>query len=244
MASYFYVTGASRGLGRAIVERILAQEDAYVLGVSREQAFQHPRYTHITLDLTDLHAVSEFQFGVHPGAGRIVLVNNAGMLVPHPLQAETTDSIAQNYAVNIVAPTMLMASFLRAYQGSDAERVVCNVTSSAANRPIAGGSLYCSAKAALDMTTRVVVEEIRESGDTRLHVFGADPGSMDTDMQLGLRESSASDFPQVDYNRRLKAEGRLHAPADVAGQLIRVLMEPSLAPDVIFRLADPAESSG
>ena len=76
---YFFITGSSRGLGKAIAEALL-ELGAHVTGLSRSSTISHPKYEHCVVDLSDLDSVKQFEFSVPEDATRVVLINNAGRI--------------------------------------------------------------------------------------------------------------------------------------------------------------------
>src|SRR5262245_27832033 len=142
MTDQYYVTGTRRGIGRAMVEVLDRDASARIAGLGRNAGPSIDNYTHIGLDLSDLNAVGAYQFPPFAGEERIVLVNNAAVFTPTYLADETPESIRQSYAVNVVAPVLLMRALLAAYQGSGAELVVCNLSSGSARNPAPGAALY------------------------------------------------------------------------------------------------------
>jgi benzil reductase ((S)-benzoin forming) len=237
VTSHYYVTGTSRGLGRALVEALLESGDARVTGLGRSAGPLQENYRQVGLDLSELAAVAAFRFPPHAAPDRVVLVNNAAVFTPTYLSEETPESIRQSYAINIVAPVLLMRAFLAAYQDSGAELIVCNLSSGSARNPAPGASLYSGTKAALEITSRVLAQEAEATG-IRLTVLCVNPGSVDTAMQETLRSADETKFPYATLMRQRKAEGGLQSPGDVARRLVRLLNEPSLAPDGAFDLSD------
>ena len=222
--AYYYVTGASRGLGRAIVERLLDENDTRVIGIARGDGLDHPRYRHVRLDLKDLDAVAAFEFDACEDAARIVLVNNAAQHKPKQLGYFHSKTLIDLFAINAVAPILLMNSFIARYSDHPATQlVICNITSSSALTPVRGSSAYCASKAALEMATRTALLE-RDAGlGERLRFLIADPGGMDSDMWTELGESSPKDLPDVEaFHRR-----RPVSPADVAARLCPILLDPT-----------------
>jgi NAD(P)-dependent dehydrogenase (short-subunit alcohol dehydrogenase family) len=71
---------------------------------------------------------------------------------------------------------------------------IVNVSSGAAIRPLEGWSAYCSAKAGLHMLTRAVALETAAKG---IRVFGFQPGTTDTDMQVLIRASGVNPVSQI-----------------------------------------------
>ena len=62
----YYITGTSRGLGKALAEKILMQSGNRVFGVSRTKTITHERYQHYKLDLGNEKAVLKFKFQPPP----------------------------------------------------------------------------------------------------------------------------------------------------------------------------------
>jgi benzil reductase ((S)-benzoin forming) len=63
--NYYYITGTSRGIGKAFAEYLLEDPSNYVIGMSRQKTIDHPNYRHFFLDLTDMNAVANFKFELH-----------------------------------------------------------------------------------------------------------------------------------------------------------------------------------
>ena len=115
-----------------------------------------------------------------------VLVNNAGVIEPIGMVGETDPTewarsieinlIGAYYAIRAVLPGMIERG-----HGD-----IINVSSGAALRPQEGWSAYCAGKAGLAMLTRSIDLEHRAAG---IRVFGFQPGTTDTDMQVTIRAS-------------------------------------------------------
>lgn len=234
----FFITGVSRGIGRALAARVLDRyPDAQVTGVGRGSSIEHPRYRHVRLDLRDMDAVRAFSFPPLPGAQRIVLVNNAGSLTVKPLGRANAQDLIDEYLVDLVAPTVLINSFLRAYADHPAERLVVNISSGAATRPMDGWAAYCASKAGIDMLSRTAaLEQQLHGGGVR--VLAVAPGVVDTEMQAVIRQASADDFSRVGEFVGFKQGGALADPAAIARKLCRVMDEPALTPDVLVSLRE------
>ena len=71
---------------------------------------------------------------------------------------------------------------------------IVNVSSGAAIRPLEGWSAYCSGKAGLHMLTRAVALENANNG---IRIFGFQPGTTDTDMQVLIRASGINQISQI-----------------------------------------------
>ena len=204
------VTGASRGLGRALAaglaregfDLIIDARDAVALdaaaGALRAAgpAAQRPGSTVVTAvpgDITD-PAHRAALLAAAAAAGRLdLLVNNAGTLGASPLPALADyppDELRAAFEANVIAPialTQLALPLLRASGGA-----VLNITSDAAVEAYAGWGGYGAAKAALEQASNVLAAE-----EPTLRVWWADPGDLRTDMhQLAFPGEDISDRPE------------------------------------------------
>ena len=212
------VTGASRGLGAAVV-RWLAKVGAAVTLVARSeenlrQVAEDVRRLGgspqvVTADVSDVDDCRRAVQTTLEQFGRIdALVNNAGVVQPLAPVAETNpEDWRRNIEVNLFASYYLVRaaiSNLREHKG----RIV-NVSSGAANLALATVSAYCTGKAALNHFTRVLAAE--EPAVTALTVR---PGVVDTDMQAALRSQADNSMPaeQKAYYRQLRERGELEPP--------------------------------
>jgi benzil reductase ((S)-benzoin forming) len=235
---YYYITGTSRGIGKAIAESLLERENTFVFGISRNDSIQHKNYQHITLDLNDLNRVKEFTFGDHTNAEKIVLINNAGIL-GHVNQVGNlyTEKIINSYTINLISPSILINQFLNQYQYHEAERMIVNTSSGAAQHTIPSWSTYCATKAGLEMFARVVEDE-QQDFDNPVKVYSIAPGVVDTEMQDEIREVDPENFRELDRFVNLKKEGQLVNPKDVGKKFVDIMEHPENYPKSIMDLRD------
>src|SRR6185369_4887665 len=124
--------------------------------------------------------------------------------------------------VDLEAPLLLTAAFLRATQAWPAQRKVLNISSGLGRRAMASQALYCAAKAGLDHFTRcVALEEAQRPNGAK--VCSLAPGVIDTDMQVQLRSSDPAQFPDMGYFTGLKDQGTLTSPEEAARRVIAYL---------------------
>lgn len=232
---YYIITGASRGLGKALAEAVLRQPDAHVLGVSRHATITHERYQHQPLDLSDITAVENNLhkvFPACPGAASITLINNAAVLGNIGYLGEhQNEHFEFVFNVNVIAPAMLMNTFLSAYsQQTSIPRTVLNISSGAAQRAVDGWGAYSASKAALDALTRTAHKEqdLRGSG---IRLRSLSPGVLDTTMQEHIRSADVHSFSEASKFAAFHSEGRLAAPEAVADKVIEWLQKPSSVGD-------------
>lgn len=233
----YIVTGTTKGLGKALAERIALDPDNELIALARAPDAPVPGGVRLEVDLGDTAALEkacdrivERIRGKH--FAKAVLINNAGVVVPvAPLERSEAAEIERNLVVNLIAPMLLMRRFLRATDGVALLRRIINISSGAGRRPISGWSAYCAAKAGLDMATRVVALEARS-----VEVVSLAPGVIDTAMQGVVRGASAEDFADVERFRQMKAEGTLRPAQEVAADILRAEAEGRLKGEAVLDL--------
>jgi NAD(P)-dependent dehydrogenase (short-subunit alcohol dehydrogenase family) len=172
------VTGASRGLGLALVRALVERGWRLVVDARGGDALERvvsglDGVLAIAGDITD----AQHRRALVGAAGERIdlVVNNAGALGPSPqprLGAYPLDELARVYEVNVLAPLALVQEALpRLARGA----VVLDVTSDAAVEPYEGWGGYGSSKAALEQLTAILAAE-----EPRLRVYAVDPGDMRT----------------------------------------------------------------
>ena len=189
------VTGAGRGLGRALAGALLANGWHVVVDARRTAhlAAGLPGALVVPGDVTD-PAHREALAAAVDGLGRLdLLVNNASDLGPSPLPPLADVPLAAARRVletNVLAPLALIQRFLPLLRADGG--IVLNVSSDAAVEAYAGWGAYGSSKAALDQLSAVLAAE--EPG---LAVYAVDPGDMRTEMhQAAFPGEDISDRPE------------------------------------------------
>ena len=194
------ITGASRGLGRALAldlhnsgwRLVLDARTAAALDDVAELA---PGAVAIAGDVTDAHHREALAAAVDVFGGLDLLVNNASELGPSPLPRLADyplDAVRRVYETNVIAPlalTQLLLPQLRASGGT-----VLNISSDAAVEPYETWGGYGSSKAALDQLSAILATE-----EPALRIFAVDPGDMRTTMHQQA-------FPGEDISDRPLAE--------------------------------------
>jgi benzil reductase ((S)-benzoin forming) len=223
--NYFFITGTSKGIGKAIAEALLSDSGNYVTGISRSCSISHNRYKHILLDLSIPESFKEFEkiFDILEVAERVVLINNAGSIGEVGYIGEIESSgIIESLHVNMISSAVLMNEFIRNYQGLKAEKIIINISSGAGKKAVDGWGAYCASKAAMDMLSEVaaVEEKIRNRG---FRIFSVAPGIADTEMQQRIRNSKQRNFSTVVKFKKYKEDGALTDPAIVAQKYIYLI---------------------
>ncbi len=234
MKSLLILTGHSKGLGRAILQKFLSEANFQIVAISRsEVSLQDENLTQLTVDLTDLVALEANLSEILPIGNfeKVILINNAGWIGEvKPVGKLHPHEIRRAMNLNLVAPMILTDAFVKSYSELNVRKVICNISSGAASKPMAGWAEYCSSKAGLAMYSRVAAEDLGALG---FEVLSVAPGIIDTEMQAEIRTSDASDFPALDRFKDFKTAQKLLTPEAVAEKIFYIVNNPAHFPEVI-----------
>ncbi|UTW64040.1 SDR family NAD(P)-dependent oxidoreductase [bacterium SCSIO 12741] len=221
----YYITGTSRGIGKALAEELLREETNVVIGLGRSASLSNANYSHKVIDLSNLSEVMRFRFGEHLKADRVCLINNAGTLGEiKPVGKMNNDELIRAYNVNLIAPTILMNNFVKTYSDkSETDKLILNISSGAAQSAYDGWSVYCSSKAGLTMFGDVILAENKVHPESGLRILSVAPGVIETEMQQQIRSSSEEDFSTIDRFVELKEGGHLKSTQQTALELIQLM---------------------
>lgn len=185
------VTGASRGIGRAIAERY-AREGAHVIAIARTQGALEElddvikqetgeNATLVPLDLTDYDAIDKVGAALYERFGKLdVVVANAGQLgVLGPIYQTKPKVWDDVMAVNLTSVWRLTRSLDPLLRASDSGRAIY-LTSSVGHNPRAFWGAYAVSKAGLEMMARTYAEETLK---TNIRVNIVNPGATRTGMR-------------------------------------------------------------
>lgn len=203
------ITGASRGLGRALTLAfarngarlaINARKEGPLLQVKKEAEALGAEVLAISGDMADSRDAERFVFVTTDHYGRIdVLINNAGILGPSPMpylldypEEDFMEVLRVNVSVPFFVTRRVLPGMITRGSGS-----VINVTSEAGHVGYAGWGAYGISKFALEGMTETFAAELDGTG---VRVNMVDPGEMDTEMH-------ALAVPDCDYD--------LNRPEDV-----------------------------
>lgn len=216
------ITGASRGLGRALA-LAFAREGADLALCSRHPEELEPvrrqveawgrRCLSVPADMGRRQEVERLAAQVFEAYGHVdVLINNASELGPTPmpfLVDTPPDWLERVLATNVTGPFLLTRAVLgnMLARGSGA---VINVTSDAAVEAYPAWGAYGLSKAALEAMTRIWAAELAESG---VRINCVDPGEMNTRMH-------AAAIPDADPST-------LAEPEDVVGVFLHLAADPT-----------------
>ena len=214
------VTGASRGIGRAIAQELVRQ-GAVVIGTATSQAgaasitaclqtvdaSKATRSRGVVLDVNDAGAAVALVEAIQKAQGGLsILVNNAGITqdqLAMRMKEEEWDAVI---ATNLTAVARLSRAVLRGMMKARCGRII-NITSVVGSAGNAGQMNYAAAKAGVAGMSRALAREI---GSRNITVNCIAPGFIDTDMTKALNEQQiAAMLQQIPL-------GRFGLPEDIA----------------------------
>jgi NAD(P)-dependent dehydrogenase (short-subunit alcohol dehydrogenase family) len=212
------ITGASRGLGRALAEVAAREGASLAICARRGEALETAAETcralgvevlAVLADVSDAADVERFAAtALERFSGIDVLVNNAAELGPLPLPQLTdapSSALEHVFQANVLGPLRLTQAVIGGMLLRNRGLVV-NISTDAALIGFAGLGLYSASKAALDALTRSWSAELQH---TAVRVISVDPGDMHTEMHMAADpEANPED---------------LFLPQDVAERLVTLL---------------------
>lgn len=226
---WIVVTGASRGLGLAISQCLLADDAFGVVGISRTMSEDlailarqsGQRLVHIPFDLLRVEGIKDLYREHIKKVGPIYgLVNNAALAYDDLVTNANPDELERMFRVNVLAPILLTRAVIRDMLLNDVTGAIVHVSSVGAHTGYKGLSMYGATKGALEAFSKGVA---REWGNRGIRSNCVSPGFMETDMSVGLNE---------DQRRRIYARTSLNAPVNIS----------SVAEAVKFLLSSGASS--
>lgn len=220
VGKFALVTGGSRGIGRAIAQRLAADGATVVLTYARDADSAADTVTRIEKDGGKAFAI-QAEVGAHGDAERLwaaydeatggarvdVIVNNAGIGRSADLANLTEDGFDEVFAVNVRAPFFIVQQALPRL--NDGGRIV-NVSSGLSRIAMPEIMAYGATKAALDNFTMNLAVELGPRGIT---VNSVRPGIIDTDVNAAWLRGNQEAW---DASAAMAALGRVGEPEDVA----------------------------
>lgn len=211
------VTGASRGIGRAVAQA-LAEQGAFVIGTATSEKgaqaisdYLGEQGNGMVLDVTDAQSVEQVVKEIQQVHGGLdILVNNAGITKDNLLMRMKEDDWNQVMDTNLTSVFRTSKAVMRGMMKKRAGRII-NIGSVVGTTGNPGQANYCAAKAGLVGFTKSLAKEIANRGVT---VNAVAPGFIDTDMTQALtdeqKESIFSSIPAA----------RLGKPEEIAAAVV------------------------
>lgn len=187
------VTGATKGMGRAIVMELAAnnynitfcardEKQVQALLDELRKGYPHLLFFGMRADMEERSDVSKFAEFAARSLGQVdVLINNAGLYIPSELMNEDNNCLQRQMQVNVFAPHFLSKFFAAKMIGQGKGHII-NVCSIASLEPVTRAGSYSISKTALLGLTKALREELRPAG---VKVTTVLPGSTLTDSWSG-----------------------------------------------------------
>lgn len=183
-----FVSGANRGIGKAVVEALLKQSVKKIYAAARQvdslPKFHDARVVRVTLDITNHAQVAK---AAQQASDTDVLINNAGVATVAGVVTGTPEQLKNDMEVNYFGTLSMVHSFapvLEKHKGA-----VANVISLLGFASVAMMGGYSASKAALFSATQAMRTELKPKG---VSVHGIFPGLIDTDMSKDFAMDKAS----------------------------------------------------
>jgi len=213
------VTGASKGIGASIALHLAREGASVIVNYSSSKQDADRVVSEIKgnggkalaiqaslaneADIRRLFAESKKAFGQLD-----ILVNNAGIYEFAPLESVTPDHFHKHFNLNVLG--LLLASQEAAKYFPPTGGSIINISSIVSGYPVAGASVYCATKAAVDAITKSLAKEL---GPKKIRVNSINPGMIDTE---GFR---AAGIHESDLRKQYEAQaplGRIGHPSDIS----------------------------
>jgi NAD(P)-dependent dehydrogenase (short-subunit alcohol dehydrogenase family) len=187
--SVVLVTGANRGLGRALVAALVEAGASKVYAAARDERKLPElgsRVVPLTLDVTKPEQIAA---AAKKADDVTLLVNNAGVLTAFNVLTTGQAEIDADYRTNVFGTLGVIRAFVPVLERARGGATILNVLSLVSLAPSPGLGGYSSSKAAAYSMTQAMRPELKKKG---IEVLAAMPGLIDTDMVRGLQAPKAS----------------------------------------------------
>ena len=205
------VTGASRGIGRAIMEKF-ADEGAIVYANARSEgtlddAEPSGRIIPLYFDVCDKTVVKKAVMRIQKEQKRLdVLVNNAGIMRDAYLEMVDDATLEETFATNVTAPIHIAQYAVRLMKRAGGGSIV-NMASIIGQRGNAGQTAYAASKGAVIAVTKTWARELAPFG---IRVNAIAPGNIDTELFHAIGEEKEKEITsQIGM-------GRIGSPEEIA----------------------------
>lgn len=231
---HFIITGTSRGIGEEVASRLLKKGDC-VHGIARgvsNALTQYKNYNHITFDLS--HTL-EIEFILNQifekidfnEAEMVCLINNAAMLEPlKPIDQCNAEEINRNLQISLIAPMILTSCFINQTKNHEIRRKIINISSGSGTYPAPSMSVYCTAKAGINMFTDCVGAE-QSKKDKPIEIIAIDPGMVDTELQAMARGKNDQEFELAAFFNQAYETGQLQSTEAIGKYIVYIIEQTS-----------------
>jgi NAD(P)-dependent dehydrogenase (short-subunit alcohol dehydrogenase family) len=228
MSRSYVVTGGGRGVGRALVERLLGDEDS-VVAIELDPAAlawteSYPRVIAAAGDASDVVVAERAADLAQAAAPLAGWVNNAAVFRDASIHSAPTAVVLDLVALNLNPCVVGCATAIRRFLVAGTPGAIVNVSSHQARRAVPGALPYVTAKAAIEGLTRALAVEYGPRG---IRVNAVALGSIATERYeafLGRQEPAEAERIE-DEMRLLHPVGRVGRPEEVAAAVAHLLSD-------------------
>ena len=182
------ITGASRGLGRALAESFYVKRYNLVLNDAESFTFNHNQASGKNIDVVignimEPATIEKLSAIIYEKHKRIdIIINNAGIIYIQPFEQNTEEELRNVFGTNLIAPILLTQRFYPLMQKQKSGHIV-NILSTAARYGKPNHTMYCASKFGLAGFTQSLRQEAKQYN---IKVSAIYPGGMKTDLYKGL----------------------------------------------------------
>lgn len=221
------ITGGSKGLGLSLIEEY-CNKGFKVISIARNTPiFEHANFIdNIEFDLSqidkfDLLEQQLFSTIDKLTLEKVLLINNAGRLGKiSSIENCSNDDMSKTIQLNVTAPLLMSSMFLRKFANSNLKTEILMISSGAGLHPYAGWTSYCTSKAGIELMTKSIALE--QVNNNNVRILSLNPGVMDTQMQVQIRNTKKADFDRVDRFLELKKENQLASTSNIAKKIVQI----------------------
>jgi 3-oxoacyl-[acyl-carrier protein] reductase len=214
------VTGASKGIGAAIVKALAAEGASVVVNYSSSKAGADRVVTEISggggnavavrADMANKDDIMRLFVETKKAFGRLdILVNNAGIYESFALEDVTEEKFYKQFNVNVLGLLLATQAATKLFDAAGGS--IINISSLVSTLGFPNYAVYCGTKGAVDAITRSLAKELGPRG---IRVNAINPGMVETE---GTR---AAGIAESDMRKQVEAQtplGRIGQPRDIAG---------------------------
>jgi 3-oxoacyl-[acyl-carrier protein] reductase len=192
---HVFITGGAKGIGRAIVEELAAQDYKITAVYNQSKATadalmkKYPNVRFTKADLEDRQELDGLIERLSKGEPIDVLINNAGIYLGKAFERMTEAELYQQSDLLLAAPSRLMQGLLPSLTKAEAPMII-NISSQAAHGRLTGESMYSAVKAAMSTLSYVLRAELNPKG---IRVTAVEPYGVNT---YGIPEPSDMLLPR------------------------------------------------
>lgn len=196
ISKVWYITGASKGIGRSLIEQLLSK--GYKVAATSRQIsalsdITSDNFLPLEVDLTDERSIASSLDRTNNIFGRIdVIVNNAGYGIGGAIEELSEQEINDNFNINFFAVVKVIQQALPYFRGQHSGHII-NISSIAGFAPGVGWSIYCAAKFAVTGLSEALANDLKPLG---INVTAVLPGWFRTN--FAKQDSIAFSEKQID----------------------------------------------